>query len=331
MERHSISVSYRLQGMRLDHAIAEEIPGFSRRRAKAIIDIGGCYLNSKRVRIASKTVSKGDKIEVEYNARLFEAKRVEVEVRQEDILYFDHGVVVINKPAGLPSQATRDQAVHHVVPLVAKALKAMGHDVRDLQLVHRLDKDTTGCLILALQASAMAYITEQFKAHAVKKVYHAICWGMGAPEFEERCHLSAIQGTVGKVRVLQSGGKASHTYFKTLDVFPGPRLSLIEARPVTGRSHQIRVHLENNNFPILGDRVYGEGKRHAIEDSLLQIVQHQLLHSYSITFSPAPGVSVVTVTAPYRENFANVLTELRRRSSDQPVSKVDLNPNDSGL
>ncbi|RZA16568.1 MAG: hypothetical protein EOP10_24340, partial [Proteobacteria bacterium] len=87
MERHSISVSYRLQGMRLDHAIADEIPGFSRRRAKAIIDIGGCYLNTKRVRIASKTVSKGDKIEVEYNPKLFEAKRVDVEILPEDILY----------------------------------------------------------------------------------------------------------------------------------------------------------------------------------------------------------------------------------------------------
>ncbi|RZA23476.1 MAG: RluA family pseudouridine synthase [Proteobacteria bacterium] len=311
MERHSISVSYRLQGMRLDHAIADEIPGFSRRRAKAVIDIGGCYVNTKRVRIASKTVSKGDKIEVEYNPKLFEAKRVEVEILPEDILYFNHGVIVINKPAALPSQATRDQAVHHVVPIVAKTLKAMGHDFKDLQLVHRLDKDTTGCLILATQSSVMAYITEQFKNHEVKKVYHAVTWGIGEPEFEERCNLSAIQGTMGKVRVLQSGGKSSHTYFKTLETFPASRMSLMEARPVTGRSHQIRIHLENNNLPIFGDRVYGEGKRHKISDALLQKVQYQLLHSHSISFSPAPGVDVMTVTAPYRENFADVLAELR--------------------
>lgn len=311
MERHSISVSYRLQGMRLDHAIAEEIPGFSRRRAKAIIDIGGCYVNTKRVRIASKTVSKGDKIEVEYNAKLFETKRVSIEIKPEDILYLANGVIVINKPAALPSQPTRDQAVHHVVPLVAKCLKTMGHEFKDLQLVHRLDKDTTGCLILAANSQVMNSITEQFKNHAVKKVYHAVSWGIGQPEFEERCNLSSIQGTTGKVRVLNAGGKSSQTFFKTLEVFPKEKLSLMEARPVTGRSHQIRIHLENNNLPILGDKVYGEGKRHKISDSLLLKVQHQLLHSQSITFSPAPGIAPITITAPYRESFAEILTELR--------------------
>ncbi|MBC7660471.1 MAG: RluA family pseudouridine synthase [Chitinophagaceae bacterium] len=311
MERHSISVSYRLQGMRLDHAIADEIPGFSRRRAKAIIDIGGCYLNSKRIRIASKTVSKGDKIEVEYNAKLFETKRQDIEINPEDILYFDHSVIVINKPAALPSQATRDQAIHHVVPLLVKCLKGMGHDIKDLQLVHRLDKDTTGCLILTYNANTMNYITEQFKNHEVQKVYHALSWGLAPKAFEERCNLSAIQGTTGTVRVLQSGGKSSHTNFKTLESYPISKTSLIEARPVTGRSHQIRVHLDKNNLPILGDRVYGEGKRHKLPDDLIQKVNHQLLHSHSIQFSPAPGVKPITITAPYRENFAEVLEALR--------------------
>ncbi len=311
MERHSISVSYRLQGMRLDHAIADEIPGFSRRRAKAIIDIGGCYVNSKRVRIASKTVSKGDRIEVEYNAQLFETKRQDVEISPEDILYFDHSVLVINKPAALPSQATRDQAIHHVVPLLLKCLKGMGHEIKDLQLVHRLDKDTTGCLILTFNSNTMTYITEQFKNHAVQKVYHALTWGIGPAQFEERCNLSAIQGTTGTVRVLQSGGKSSHTSFKTLEAFASSRTSLMEARPVTGRSHQIRVHLEKNNQPIIGDRVYGEGKRHKLPDDIIQKVNHQLLHSQSIRFSPAPGMDPITITAPYRENFSVVLEALR--------------------
>lgn len=311
MERHSISVSYRLQGMRLDHAIADEIPGFSRRRAKAIIDIGGCYVNSKRVRIASKTVSKGDKIEVEYNPQLFVSQRQDVEIKPEDILYFEHSVIVINKPAALPSQATRDQAVHHVVPLLVKTLKSMGHDIKDLQLVHRLDKDTTGCLILTYNANTMNYITEQFKNHQVSKVYHAVTWGIGPAQFEEKCNLSAIQGTTGTVRVLQAGGKSSHTYFKTLETFPSSKTSLVEARPVTGRSHQIRVHLEKNNLPIIGDRVYGEGKRHKLPDDIIQKVNHQLLHSNSIQFSPAPGIDAVTITAPYRQNMTEVLDAIR--------------------
>src|SRR5689334_6874903 len=102
MERHSINVSYRLNGMRLDHAISEGVPGMSRRRAKAIIDMGGAYLNKKRMRIASRAVRKGDLIDIEYNEKLFDVKREPIVLRPEDILYRDEGVIVINKPAGLP-------------------------------------------------------------------------------------------------------------------------------------------------------------------------------------------------------------------------------------
>lgn len=311
MERHSINVSYRLNGMRLDHAIAEGIPGISRRRAKAIIDLGGAYLNKKRMRIASRAVRKGDLIDIEYNAKLFDNKKAPVELHPEDILYSDDGVIVINKPAGLPSQPTRDQAVVHVLPLLTRLLESMGQAVPDLQLVHRLDKDTTGCLIIAKSKNFMTYLTDQFRDHKVEKVYHALSWGLSSRKaFEENCLLSAIQPGTGKVKVVKSGGKPSRTFFKTLETFPETKLSLLECRPVTGRSHQIRVHLEKNDLPILGDKVYGEGKRHVLPDEIR--VSHQLLHSQSISFSPAPLMSPVTVTAPYPQSFSDILSALKK-------------------
>jgi len=306
MERHSISVSYRLNGMRLDVAISDSIAGISRRRAKAIVDMGGVYLNKKRVRIASKTVGKGDRIEVEYNKALFEGNRQEeLSLKPEDILYFDHDVIVINKPAGLPSQATRDQAIMHVVPLLEKCLTAMGHPKMDLQLVHRLDKDTTGALVIATNKPTMTRLTEQFRQHTIQKTYHALVWGLVEKPFEINCMLSAIQPNTSKVKVVKSGGKSSQTFFEVVKSYPSLHVSLMNCRPITGRSHQIRVHLDEAGHPIIGDKVYGEGKRQTLADELLQTATHQLLHAASIRFTPAEGVEPVEVRAPYPETFAS--------------------------
>ncbi len=308
MERHSIHVSYRLNGMRLDHAIAEGIPGLSRRRAKAIIDMGGAYLNRKRVRVASKTVGKGDQIEIEYNPSLFEVKKKEqLSLKPEDILYEDAGVIVINKPAQLPSQATRDQAILHVIPLLEKLRASLELPTADLQLVHRLDKDTTGCLVIAKGKAMMSFLTDQFREKTLEKTYHAFCFGIAKADFEERCYLSAIQANSGRVKVMKSGGKASHTRFQILKTYPALGISLLNCMPVTGRSHQIRVHLEKNGLPIIGDKVYGEGFRKPLPDELLQAASHQLLHAASIRFQVAPDGPWQTVSAPYPASFAQFL------------------------
>ncbi|MDQ3230945.1 MAG: RluA family pseudouridine synthase, partial [Pseudobdellovibrionaceae bacterium] len=245
MERHSIQVSYRLNGMRLDAAISDSIPGLSRRRAKAIVDMGGAYVNKKRVRIASKTVGKGDRIDVEYNEKLFEpGSKDSLSLKPEDILYFENDIVIINKPAGLPSQATRDQAVLHVIPVLEKLLMEMGHKKMDLQLVHRLDKDTTGALVIATNKDMMTFLTDQFRQHTIQKTYHAFTWGLIEKPFEIKCMLSAIQSNTGKVKVVKSGGKSSQTFFEVLKTFPNQRVTLVNCRPITGRSHQIRVHLD---------------------------------------------------------------------------------------
>jgi RluA family pseudouridine synthase len=308
MERHTIHVSYRLNGMRIDHAIAEGVPGLSRRRAKAIIDMGGAYLNKKRIRVASRTVGKGDQIEIEYNPSLFEAKKKEqLSLKPEDILYEDEGVIVINKPAQLPSQATRDQAILHVIPVLEKYRAAQGLAPVDLQLVHRLDKDTTGCLVIAKGKAMMTFLTDQFREKTLEKTYHAFCFGLAKGDFEERCFLSAIQPNNGRVKVMKSGGKISHTCFQVLKNYPALGISLINCTPVTGRSHQIRVHLEKNGLPIIGDKVYGEGMRKALSDELLQAASHQLLHAASLRFQVAPDGPWQTVSAPYPASFAQFL------------------------
>ncbi len=312
MERHKIQVSYRLNGMRLDHAIAESIPGLSKRRAKAIIDVGGAYLNRKRTRVASKTVGKGDQIEVEYNPALFTPQtKQQLTLKPADLLYHDELMMVINKPAGLPSQATRDQSVLHVIPALEKLLKEMELPHRDLHLVHRLDKDTTGCLVIARGNNNMTFLTDQFREKSLEKNYHALVYGNVNEDFVERCFLSAIQAHSGRVNVMKNGGKSSHTVFKVLENFTQYQVSLLNCSPITGRSHQIRVHLEKNMHPIIGDKVYGEGKRKALPTQLAAIVQHQLLHARSIKLLNRPGGTLIEVTAPYPESFENFLSQAR--------------------
>lgn len=312
MERHKIQVSYRLSGMRLDHAIADAIPGMSKRRAKAIIDVGGAYLNRKRIRVASRTVGKGDQIEVEYNPALFGSQQMEksrLALGEGDILFENSDLFVINKPASIPSQATRDQAILHIVPLLKKLLLELGKPVPELELVHRLDKDTTGCLLIAKNKATMHFLTEQFRDKTLSKTYHALCYGIAPAQFEESCFLSAIQAHSGRVKVMKSGGKFSQTRFELLESFPKLGLSLLQCSPITGRSHQIRVHLEKNGFPIVGDKVYGEGLKKVLPDALQGQVSHQLLHAASITFSLPQGP--VTVDAPYPETFAGILSTAR--------------------
>lgn len=323
MERHTIQVSYRLNGMRLDAAISDSIPGLSRRRAKAIVDMGGAYINKKRVRIASKTVGKGDRIEIEYNQALFEPNlKNTLSLKPEDILYFEHNIIVINKPAGLPSQATRDQAVLHVLPLLEKCLLEMGHPKLDLQLVHRLDKDTTGALVIATNKNAMTFMTDQFRDHSIQKTYHALVFGQVSKPFEVNCHLSSIQANSGKVKIVKTGGKHSQTFFEPQKYFPSCQVSLVACRPITGRSHQIRVHLSESHHPIVADKVYGEGKHGNLTDELLQSAPHQLLHAKEIRFQAAPGAPAVCVEAPYPKTFASFI-ELAERQAEIPASPIN--------
>lgn len=106
---------------------------------------------------------------------------------------------------------------------------------------------------------------------------------------------------------MKSGGKISHTCFQVLKNYPALGISLINCTPVTGRSHQIRVHLEKNGLPIIGDKVYGEGMRKALSDELLQAASHQLLHAASLRFQVAPDGPWQTVSAPYPASFAQFL------------------------
>lgn len=307
MNRIEVKVKPALDSMRLDIALVKADIGLSRRKIRAVIDIGGAYINRKRVRVASRKVFEGDVIALEYRAEtLQKVKTQKFELRTEDILYEDDGVVAINKPPGLPSQATKDQAVQHVLPIVKKWYLSQKVSVPELILVHRLDKETSGVLLVAKNKEIATWLTNQFKERVVKKEYYAICRGLPAAiDFRQECYLSAIKPKLGIVVKVRSGGKPSLTEFSCTKKNTELKLSLVQCRPHTGRSHQIRVHLELCDLPILGDKRYGANSSLRLPDSLVTLAQdHHFLHATTLSFRPVPDKGLISVKAPFPPNFA---------------------------
>lgn len=281
----------------------------SRRKIRSIIDIGGAYLNGKRVKIASRQVCPDDRVVLIYNDE--ELKTVNADdflLTGNDILYEDSELVVVNKPAGLCSQATRSQSRLHLQTLVEKYLK------QKLKLVHRLDMDTSGAIILAKNDSSCIFLQQQFKDHLVEKTYHAICFGKMKKECQDHSSLSSI-GKDGLVRIREKkyGGKEAFTRFRPLMYNPKYNVSLIECFPLTGRSHQIRVHLEHQGLVLVGEKKYGGSMYLKEKQQIQELVCSKprgMLHAYRIKFNVFNKSKSLEVKANYPKDFSDLLDSL---------------------
>lgn len=305
--------------MRLDLFLAECDFGLSRRKIRQVIDAGGVYINRKRARIASRALGVGDRVDVEFDLeRLAKIRANNFTFTPADILLETDDFVVVNKPPGLPSQATRDQAVVHVETVLKNYYKNAGIKIPKLVLVHRLDKETSGALVVAKSDRVATFLSDQFRERAVGKEYHAICYGVfPSTPVLQRCFLSAIDKHSGDVRPVHSGGKLAVTKLERMGLSATAALSLIRCLPETGRTHQIRVHLNMLGHGIVGDKRYTEG-RFLLPESLAALaVEHHFLHARKLGFRPLDlktlpkGQEVLTLEAPYPRNFRDALALLR--------------------
>lgn len=299
-------------GMRLDLAlVAIKAGDFSRRKIRAIIDVGGCYLNGKRVRMASKPVRHGDKITLQYSElALKDQKKSNYITTEKDIVFYEQELIGVNKPAGVPAQATVDQSVNHLGAYLSKYLQSNRITGKTPMPVHRLDKDTTGIMLFALTPKAMDFLTDQFREKTVKKTYLAICFGKPkVKRFEVECFLSAIDKRTGSVEIVRSGGRPSHTAFEVLSSNERLGVCLLRCYPSTGRSHQIRVHLASENLPIVGDKRYGSTSylsRSLIESLQETASHHHFLHAYELEFT-LPSGKRKKINAPLPELMTSFL------------------------
>ncbi len=212
------------------------------------------------------------------------------------ILHEDTDLLIVNKPAGMP---VLPDGWEKNAPYLVRLLEEQHGK---LWVVHRLDKITSGVMVIARTAEAHRSLNMQFEQHEAKKVYHAIA--IGEPEWDQHTARHPLRADVGhshRTVVDHSKGKPSETSFRVLERNGG--FSLLEAVPATGRTHQVRVHAYALGFPLLGDTLYSAPKT--------ELIARPALHAQSLTFThPATGEQV-SFAAPHPEDFEAALERLR--------------------
>ncbi len=267
-----------LAGKRLDESLAQ-LAGFSKGEARRIIDRGGCAVNQSMVRVASRGMKDGDSLTV---GIMQPGEFRELELSPEAIVYQDRELLVVNKPSGVASQRTPYQLKGTLEYWVAEEFIRQGIK-EPVRVVHRLDRGTSGLMVFPKHRQAAAWLSELFKLGQIQKRYLALVTGLPADQYW------SADGAIGKLGSARWGvmpeGRAALTEFRLLAATDGQ--ALVEASPRTGRTHQIRVHLSSDGFPIVGDATYG-----GLTASRL------MLHCVGLAFEGRNGTPLVLNAAP---------------------------------
>ena len=279
-------------GLRLDRALANALPQVSRSRIKKIIMNSFVRKGVSPITDASYMVKQGDEFEVDFPTPIHSS--LQGEKIPLDVKFEDDAVIVINKPANLtvhPGSGRQDGTlVNALIAHCNGSLSGIGGVYRP-GIVHRLDKDTSGLMVIAKSDIAHKSLASQFEARTIDRSYHAIVWGNPLP-----IH-GTIEANIGRSRhnrtkmaiVPKNQGKYALTQYETLNTF-GQIASILECRLSTGRTHQIRIHLSHLGHSIIGDPVYGRvsaPKRSQLSTEFLNVLKslnRQALHAVALGF-----------------------------------------------
>ena len=293
------------KGVRLDSYITKKLNDLSRANIQRLIEDGNILVNSAKQKISYK-VNSGDKIEI----TIPEPKKIDLKPQdiKVEIVYEDNDIIVVNKPKGLvvhPGNGNPDGTlVNAIMAHCEDSLSGIGGEIRP-GIVHRIDKDTSGLLVIAKNDKAHINLSEQIKNREVKKIYIALVRG-NIPENEATINMPIGRSTKDRKKMaVVKNGKEAVTHFKVIDRFKN--YTLLEIKIDTGRTHQIRVHMAEIGYPVVGDMVYSNGKNEFG-------VEGQMLHAKSLDFKhPITGKNM-HLEAELPKYFKDIIDKLKQES-----------------
>ena len=297
-----IKISKDLANLRLDKALSILLEDMSRSKIQSHLENGYILVNSKSEKPSYK-LHEGDEIIV--NDIPSGASDLNAEDIPLDIVYEDDDIIVINKPKGLvvhPGAGNLEHTLANALKFHSENLSSLNGEFRP-GIVHRIDKDTAGLLVVAKNDAAHAFLADQLQDHTLGRKYYALVLG-NISENEGRiiAPIGRDQKFRQKMAVDLIRGKEAETTFKVLERFTSS--TLVECSLKTGRTHQIRVHMNYIGHPVIGDPIYGKGNRALYDDG-------QLLFAHEIHFIHPRTKKEMTFSVDLPKYFKDILEQLR--------------------
>jgi 23S rRNA pseudouridine1911/1915/1917 synthase len=318
------------EGVRLDRFLREKSGVLSRTRARDLLSEGGVSINGKRVKIASRPLRAGDRVEV-HPLEKDQRSTAPAGMVPFRVIHEDAAVLVVHKAPGVLVQPTAQGDRGTLLDLVSRYLRSRYPEVKSpyLGLLHRIDRETSGLLLFSRRGTANRILAEQFRGHTIAREYIALVRGNLAP----------AAGTIADALFRPSpllrrrstplpgrGGKQAVTHFRVLERFSGA--TLLSLTLETGRTHQIRIHLSGRGHPVVGDKIYAAGAAFPA-NPLLDRFPRQALHAGRLGFTHPVSGKWLEFTAPLPEDFAGLLKALRAESDDRMSGKSPEGPSSS--
>lgn len=309
--RLEAEVPAELSGLRLDQIAAKLFPEYSRSRLQAWVKSGELLVDGERKRTRDKLLSGAVLAVV---AEVEDEGRWQPENIDLDIVYEDETLLVINKPAGLVVHPAAGHSSGTLLNALLNHCEQLG-SVPRAGIVHRLDKDTTGLMVVAKNLAAHSSLVEQLQARTVSREYEAVATGVmtggGTVEVAIGRHAQQRQ----KMAVVNGGGKEAITHYRLIERFANH--SHIRVKLETGRTHQIRVHMAHLHYPLIGDTVYGGRQRLPKNASpeLIEVLRgfsRQALHAQSLALIHPDSEALMQWQVPLPDDLVALLEALRK-------------------
>ena len=308
-EIRSFTVPEQFDGLRLDLCLVRFCPERSRSRIQTLISGGHVKVNGTPCSRPKTAVAAGSVIELENVPDELPPQEAEPENIPLQVLYEDDSLLAVNKAPGMVVHpAAGNWSGTLVNALLGRESEEFGEmDPLRPGIVHRLDKDTSGCLVVAKTPQALARLAESFAARKTSKTYLAVVYGHLTPKEGEIRTLIGRHPVDRKRRaVVKKGGKEAHSAYKVVreGVVDGVPASLVEVRIFTGRTHQIRVHMSHIGHPLAGDSMYGGARKLP--------APRQMLHAWKLTLPHPETGRILSLEAPLPGDFTEYLSRLEK-------------------